>query len=315
MPCVLKFLTPEALAAAVIGKGGQVIAQMRQQTQAKLGLTDHSDFFPGTDSRVLTAQAGSMEALMQVTQQIIAKLDECAQACPSEPVGGPGELKLRVLVPRAAVGSIIGKGGANVKQLRESSGAKIFITDATGSGPGAEQIVAITGPTSALEYVMSEVNTQIQALCEEPWFQTWATATTAGALTMGGEKGYGKGSGKNGGGYRGGGGGYGSPGVDLMLSVAQGLPGYVMEDSRGFALSCVVPNKLVGGIIGRGGSGTKEVQSLTGTKIGIREIPGDPDNRSMNIAGPLSNACAAYMLMMKRYLDSEASSSQAGPGA
>ena len=89
------------------------------------------------------------------------------------------------------------------------------------------------------------------------------------------------------------------------MQVAEGLPAYVTEDPRGFALSCVVPNRLVGGIIGRGGSGTKEVQQLTGIKIGIREIPEDPDNRSMNIAGPLPNACAAYMLMMKRYLDSE----------
>eukprot|EP00435_Cladocopium_sp_Y103_P010236 s4942_g2.t1 len=40
----------------------------------------------------------------------------------------------------------------------------------------------------------------------------------------------------------------------------------------------------VGGLIGRGGAGTKEVQMLTGTKIGIREIPDDPDNRSLNIA-------------------------------
>merc|ERR1719401_1448488 len=103
-------------------------------------------------------------------------------------------------------------------------------------------------------------------------------------------------------------------GVDLMMSVAQQLPGYVMEDSRGFALSCVVPNSLVGGLIGRGGSGTKEVQTMTGTKIGIREIPGDPENRSLNIAGPLPNTCTAYMLMMKRYLDGEAQSMDASGG-
>eukprot|EP00434_Breviolum_minutum_P038507 symbB.v1.2.034159.t1/scaffold4292.1/size81749/2 len=58
---------------------------------------------------------------------------------------------------------------------------------------------------------------------------------------------------------------------------------------------------------------TKEVQMLTGTKIGIREIPDDPENRSLNIAGPLANTCAAYMLMMKRYLDSEAASLNAKP--
>merc|ERR1719316_55895 len=101
-------------------------------------------------------------------------------------------------------------------------------------------------------------------------------------------------------------------GVDLMLRVAQSLPAYVMEDSRGFALSCVVPNRLVGGLIGRGGQGTKEVQTQTGTKIGIRDIPGDTENRSMNITGPLPNTCAAYMLMMKRYLDAESSAQSSG---
>lgn len=306
MPCVLKFLVPEALASAVIGKGGQVIANMRQSAQAKIGLTDHNDFFPGTDCRVLTAQANTAEQLMQVSNLIISKVADCAEASPSDSVGQSGELKLRVLVPRAAVGSIIGKGGANVKQLREDSGAKIFISDAVGSGPGAEQVVAISGRESAIEHVVSEVNNAIQALNEEPWFQVWASSTTGGAY--GGSWGNAAtGGGK--GGRNGSSASFSNPGVELMVQVAQGMPRYVMEDSRGFALSCVVPNKLVGGIIGRGGSGTKEVQNLTGTKIGIREIPGDADNRSMNIAGPLANTCVAYMMMMKRYLDSEASSS------
>jgi len=309
---------PEALASAVIGKGGQVIAGMRQQAQAKIGLTDHNDFFPGTDCRVLTAQANTPEQLMQVSVQIITKVSDCAEVSPSEGVGQPGELKLRVLLPRAAVGSIIGKGGANVKQLREQSGAKIFISDAVGSGPGAEQVIAITGPHAAIELVVGEVNKAIQALTEEPWFTVWASSTTGGNYAgagYGGGYGSDYGAGPAGGGGRGGGKGgrnggvgFNNPGVDLMVQVAQSMPRYVMEDTRGFALSCVVPNKLVGGIIGRGGTGTKEVQTLTGTKIGIREIPGDPDNRSMNIAGPLASTCAAYMMMMKRYLDSEASS-------
>merc|ERR1712228_1061637 len=96
-------------------------------------------------------------------------------------------------------------------------------------------------------------------------------------------------------------------GVQLMVDTARNLPGYVLEDERGFALNCIVPNQLVGGLIGRGGSGTKEIQGITGTKIAIREIPDDPELRTVNIVGPLGSACAAYMLLMKRYLDVEAS--------
>eukprot|EP00437_Effrenium_voratum_P049776 CAMPEP_0181535602 /NCGR_PEP_ID=MMETSP1110-20121109/74346_1 /TAXON_ID=174948 /ORGANISM="Symbiodinium sp., Strain CCMP421" /LENGTH=314 /DNA_ID=CAMNT_0023666999 /DNA_START=191 /DNA_END=1135 /DNA_ORIENTATION=+ len=277
MTHVMKFLAGDALASAIIGKGGAVITQIRTNCNAKLALTDKGQVFPSTDCRVLTAQANSEEELNEVARQIIEKLSELVKTSgASEACGSDGELKLRTLVPKAAVGGIIGKGGAAIKQMRETSGAKISIGEAVGgAGPGAEQMVTVSGPEEALQTVIAEVNRQIQLLSSEAWYSTWAAST--GCITH--------------------------------------MPPYVMEDSRGFALSCVVPNRLVGGLIGRGGSGTKEVQMLTGTKIGIREIPDDPDNRSLNIAGPLANTCAAYMLMMKRYLDSEAQSSAANTTA
>jgi len=312
MSCVMKYLAPEVLASAVIGKGGQVISQIRTSTNAKIGLTDHGQVYPGTDSRVLTAQANAEESLNEVSKQIVSKLVEYVKASgPSEAVGSEGDFKVKAVVPRAAVGGVIGKGGSTIKQIRESSGARVSITEPIGSGPAAEQIVSISGTAEALEYVLVEVNRQIQMLNAEAWFTTWASATNVVPAGGGISGGYGATTMP----LQFGGPSYASPGINTMIQVAQGLPPYVMEDSRGFALSCVVPNRLVGGLIGRGGAGTKEVQMLTGTKIGIREIPDDPDNRSLNIAGPLANTCAAYMLMMKRYLDAEAQSASAPAAA
>lgn len=306
LPHVMKYLAGDALAAAIIGKGGTVIAQIRNSCNARLGLTDKGEVFPGTECRVLTAQANSENDLNQVTGQVVDKLVELVKSVgSSEACGSDGELKLRALVPRGAVGSIIGKGGAAIKQLRENTGAKISIGEPIGAGQNAEQVISVSGTAEGLRAVLTEVNHQIQLLVAESWFSTWASSQgTVKAM----------------------GNGLASPlqmpnpllagqnsGIATMMQVAQGMPSYVMEDSRGFALSCVVPNRLVGGLIGRGGAGTKEVQMLTGTKIGIREIPDDPDNRSLNIAGPLANTCAAYMLMMKRYLDSEAASLSSKP--
>lgn len=306
--CVMKFLTPEVLASAIIGKGGAVIAAMRTSCQAKLGLTEHGDFYPSTDCRVLTAQANDQEQLTEVCRQISGKVVELSKGPTSEGImGTDGDLTLRTVVPRAAVGGIIGKSGASIKALRESSGARISISEAIGSGPGAEQMVTISGSAEALEAVLKEINQQIQLLNGESWFQAWASSTgasSAGGYSM-------QGAGMTGQMPRNS--NMHAPGVDVMMRVAGQLPTYVMEDSRGFALSCVVPNRLVGGLIGRGGAGTKEVQVKTNTKIGIREIPGDAENRSMNIAGPLASTCAAYMLMMKRYLDAEAAAASSGP--
>lgn len=313
MPCVFKYLTPESLASAIIGKAGAVIAQIRTSCNAKIGLTEHGEVFPQTDCRILTAQANTEGALNDVSKEIIAKLAELVKTGgPTEAAGSEGDLKLKVLMPRAAVGGVIGKGGAAIKQLRESSGANISISDASGTYPAADQVVSISGGAPAVTAVLTEVNRQIQMLNTETWFSQWASATTMAPAGLAGYAGLS---------------GVAAPipgllpspavaalqgasysGINTMTQVAQSLPPYVMEDSRGFALSCVVPNHLVGGLIGRGGSGTKEVQMITGTKIGIREIPDDPENRSLNIAGPLANTCTAYMLMMKRYLDAEAQS-------
>merc|ERR1719343_1002855 len=100
--CTLKFLAPEALAAGIIGKGGAVIAGMRESCQAKLGLSDKSEVYPGTESRILTAQASAEDNLNGVIKQVIAKVVELAEAGnAAEAVGVKDELKLKMLLPRA----------------------------------------------------------------------------------------------------------------------------------------------------------------------------------------------------------------------
>lgn len=315
MPCVMKCLVPEVLAAAIIGKEGRVIAQMRTSCSAKLALTEYNEFYPNTDSRVLTAQANDKDALNEVAKQIIGKVSEVAKT--AEGAAAEGNLNFKILVPRAAVGGIIGRGGNTIKQLRETSNAKISISEAVGSGPSAEQVVSVGGTIQALEFVVCEANNQTQMLNSESWFATWAATT---GVVYGGYAGYGGsgassygassyGSSMRGGNY------YSPPGVDTMMQVAHSLPQYVMEDNRGFALSCVVPNALVGGLIGRGGQGTKEVQARTGCEIRIRPCENDEQSRTLQINGPLANTCAAYMLMMKRYLDAEAATQSMGPQA
>ncbi|CAE7814162.1 unnamed protein product [Symbiodinium sp. KB8] len=126
----------------------------------------------------------SREQRERVARQIIEKLSELVKTSgASEACGSDGELKLRTLVPKAAVGGIIGKGGAAIKQMRETSGAKISIGEAVGgAGPGAEQMVTVSGPEEALQTVIAEVNRQIQLLSSEAWYSTWAAST--GCITQ-----------------------------------------------------------------------------------------------------------------------------------
>jgi len=317
MVAALKLLAPEELAAAVIGKGGAVITAMRERTQAKVSLSDSGSFFPRTKSRLLKVEASSLEAVADCLAEVLGKLEGCAQATPSEELGTPGSLKLSVVMPRAAVGAIIGKGGATIKKLQETSGAKISVSDAMSRGGSADQVVACTGSRAALDEVMAAVNTEVQALSEEDWFQGWASAGVPrgddgwqdweAPPSKGKGKGKGKGKDKDTSSWS-----YSgwddypqSQTVTRMLDIAHELPPYVMQESRGFCVSSVVPNQLTGGLIGRGGSGVKQVESRTGCKITIRDIPDDPGSKTMSITGPLASTCAAYMMMMGRYIEAE----------
>jgi len=291
---VLKFLTPQALAAAIIGKAGASISELRTTCSAKISITDYGEFYPSTECRVLTASAAAFDSIEKLVVALVDKVAEVAAANTDpalrDAVGTEGDLRFKIIMPRAAVGGLIGKEGANIKKLRDESGAKILVGDSGYGQPSLEQIVTVSGSKEALVAVMKDANMHVQNLNSEGWFSNWGSTTGTSAALPVSTLGF---SGST------------SPGMDMMMRVAQSMPPYVMEDSRGFALNCIVPDHIVGGLIGKGGAGTKEVQAMTKAKINIREVPGDKMNRSLTIEGPLPNVCAAYMLMMKRYLDAE----------
>ena len=58
----------------------------------------------------------------------------------------PNTCHLKILIPSAAAGAIIGKGGEIIHAIREESGAKIHISD--GSCP--ERVITVTGTTHAI---------------------------------------------------------------------------------------------------------------------------------------------------------------------
>merc|ERR1740129_889823 len=82
----------------------------------------------------------------------------------------------------------------------------------------------------------------------------------------------------------------GAQGADMVIRAVKDLPPDVAADPRGFMLRCVLPGHMVGALIGQGGSGTKEVQDFTGTRISILGGVEDP-TRIMSIEGPLLNVC------------------------
>mmetsp|Transcript_22543 Transcript_22543/g.49832 ORF Transcript_22543/g.49832 Transcript_22543/m.49832 type:complete len:164 (+) Transcript_22543:3-494(+) len=101
-------------------------------------------------------------------------------------------------------------------------------------------------------------------------------------------------------------------GVDILTQALMLIPPQVAQDPRGFALRCAVPDRLVGGLLGPRGMVAKEVCEWTGSRVDVPQVPSDSGVRPLSITGPLFSNVAAYIYMMKQYIDVEASSHGGG---
>ncbi|KAK4128602.1 eukaryotic type KH-domain (KH-domain type I) [Parathielavia appendiculata] len=113
--------SPEA--ATIIGKGGENVSKIRQMSGAKCTV---SDYQKGAVERILTV-SGIVDAVAKAFGLIIRTLN-------NEPLNEPSNqhsktYPLRLLVPHILIGSIIGKGGARIKEIQEASGARLNASD------------------------------------------------------------------------------------------------------------------------------------------------------------------------------------------
>lgn len=79
---------------------------------------------PGPE-RVLTIQ-GNLEATLNVIQNVLPSLEEVSKGR-GERTGRLGDSDARLLIHQSQIGCIIGRGGAKVKELRESTGTRITV--------------------------------------------------------------------------------------------------------------------------------------------------------------------------------------------
>jgi hypothetical protein len=104
--------------AFLFGFDGVLLTQLRQQTGANLMLTEPQ----GGHEQVLSI-AGQLDLIFKAFSLICRKLWDFLQS-----LGGQQQLLIRLAVPASQCGSIIGKHGAKVKEIRDISGANIQVS-------------------------------------------------------------------------------------------------------------------------------------------------------------------------------------------
>ncbi|KAK3329554.1 hypothetical protein B0H66DRAFT_29625 [Apodospora peruviana] len=174
--------SPEA--ATIIGKGGENVSKIRQMSGAKCTV---SDYQKGAIERILTV-SGVVDAVAKAFGLIIRTLN-------NEPLGEPSNTHsrtypLRLLVPHILIGSIIGKGGARIKEIQEASGARLNASD--GCLPlSTERSLVVMGVADAVHiatyYVGSTLLEQLNERFGGPAASAYATRSggPAGAVPGG----------------------------------------------------------------------------------------------------------------------------------
>ncbi|XP_075222497.1 RNA-binding protein Nova-1-like protein passilla isoform X2 [Lycorma delicatula] len=148
----LKILVPCVASGAIIGKGGETIAQLQKDTSARVKMSKANDFYPGTSERVCLI-SGNVDAIMAVLIFIMEKIKEKPELS-----GGSGgkpqgsgttsldlDVKVKILIPNSTAGMIIGKGGAYIKQMKEESGSYVQISQKAKDQSLQERCITVIG--------------------------------------------------------------------------------------------------------------------------------------------------------------------------
>ncbi|RWS17886.1 poly(rC)-binding protein 3-like isoform X5 [Dinothrombium tinctorium] len=129
---------------SIIGKKGDNIKKFREESGAKINISDGS-----CPERIVTV-TGSTEAILKAFSLISRKFEEDVQnsTTPGTTVPKP-QVTLRLIVPASQCGSLIGKGGAKIKEIREITGATIQV--ASEMLPNStERAVTISGNSESI---------------------------------------------------------------------------------------------------------------------------------------------------------------------
>ncbi|XP_046687689.1 RNA-binding protein Pasilla [Homalodisca vitripennis] len=143
-----KILVPSIASGAIIGKGGETIAQLQKDTNARVKMSKANDFYPGTSERVCLI-SGSVDAIISVLTFIMEKIKEKPEHVVKNEMenktGTERDKQVKILVPNSTAGMIIGKGGNYIKQVKEESGSYVQISQKAKDQSLQERCITVIG--------------------------------------------------------------------------------------------------------------------------------------------------------------------------
>ncbi|KAJ8539351.1 hypothetical protein K7X08_013603 [Anisodus acutangulus] len=279
-----RILCPADKTGGVIGKGGAIIRQVREETGAKIRIDDS---LSGCDERIIVIIANSssdtvnveelpnlavkdesssqaQRALIRVFERILKVDEERINTVQSE---SEEVVVCRLLAPTNQVGCVLGRGGKIIEKIRLETGAQVRVLPKDQmpacASPG-DELVQITGNYSAVRKALLSVSSCLQDNSRVDLVSP-STPKFSGMS-------------QNGTGYH----------TSEQFSRTSGVESaginhrMVLEEEAVFKVLC--PVEKVGNLIGKGGSIIRVMQTETGASIKVADSASDLDERIVVIS-------------------------------
>ncbi|KAI8386996.1 eukaryotic type KH-domain (KH-domain type I) [Blakeslea trispora] len=278
-PLTLRALVSTKEAGVIIGKGGKNVAELREVTGVKAGV---SKVVQGVHDRVLTV-SGTLEGVAKA-YSLIARtiIENSVQTQPSDEQNShPTDTAIatiRLLISHNLMGTVIGRQGAKIKFIQDLSGVRMTASK-TLLPQSTERVVEVRGNVQSIEQAMTEIGT---CLIEDKdrAYGTILYNPTKAAVTVQNNH-------------------FMPPRQQQQQQHHHHHTNNIntpMEDMRTQHIS--IPSDMVGCIIGKGGQKISEIRKLSGSHISIAKFPHDDSGERMfTIQGTMeSNEKALYLL-------------------
>ncbi|KAM3915829.1 poly(rC)-binding protein 3 isoform X10 [Eleutherodactylus coqui] len=276
---------------SIIGKKGETVKKMREESGARINISEGN-----CPERIVTI-TGPTDAIFKAFAMIAYKFEEdIINSMSNSTATSKPPVTLRLVVPASQCGSLIGKGGSKIKEIRESTGAQVQV--AGDMLPNStERAVTISGTPDAIIQCVKQIcvvmleaysiqgqyaipHPDLTKLHQLAMQQT--PFTPLGQTTPA------------------------FPGEKLPLHSSEEAQN-LMGQSAGMDASpqastheLTIPNDLIGCIIGRQGTKINEIRQMSGAQIKIASAMEGSAERQITITGSPANISLAQYLINAR---------------
>ncbi|XP_004546292.1 poly(rC)-binding protein 2 isoform X1 [Maylandia zebra] len=287
---------------SIIGKKGESVKKMREESGARINISEGN-----CPERIITL-AGPTTSIFKAFSMIIEKLEEdISTSMTNSTATSKPPVTMRLVVPASQCGSLIGKGGCKIKEIRESAGAQVQVAGDMLPNSTERAITVAGTPQSIIECVKQICIVMLESPPKGVTIPYRPKPSGSPVIFAGGQAYAVQGQ-------------HAIPQPDvsegpsltkLHQLAMQQSPFPIAHSNQGFQAGMdasaqtgshelTIPNDLIGCIIGRQGAKINEIRQMSGAQIKIANPVEGSTDRQVTITGSHASISLAEYLINAR---------------